>query len=161
MCQQKLTYIEAHTDFFLSFKDFIHLLLERWEGKEKERERNINVREKLWLVICHTCPEWGPNPQSRQEPWLGITMVTFHFVRWHQTHWAIYNTHIHVYLHPHWIYWYTTYPTFIVTYKPLIIWNIHMLICNYIYTNNTGLNTNVQPTYHPDAHNGYLNTQSL
>ena len=25
------------------FKDFIYLFLERWEGRKKERERNINV----------------------------------------------------------------------------------------------------------------------
>ena len=28
------------------FKDFIYLFLERGEGREKERERNIDVREK-------------------------------------------------------------------------------------------------------------------
>ena len=27
-------------------KDFIYLFLERGEGREEERERNINVREK-------------------------------------------------------------------------------------------------------------------
>ena len=29
--------------FFIFFKDFIYLLLERGEGREKERERNISV----------------------------------------------------------------------------------------------------------------------
>ena len=33
----------------LFFKDFIYLFLEREEGREKERERNINV----WLPLVH------------------------------------------------------------------------------------------------------------
>ena len=32
----------------LLFKDFIYLFLERGEGREKERERNINV----WLPLA-------------------------------------------------------------------------------------------------------------
>ena len=36
--------------FFLFFlKDFIYLFLDRGEGREKERERNINV----WLPLLH------------------------------------------------------------------------------------------------------------
>ena len=37
-----------HFTYFL--KDFIHLFLDRGEGREKERDRNINV----WLPL--TCP---------------------------------------------------------------------------------------------------------
>ena len=36
--------------FFNLFKDFIYLFLERGEGREKERERNINV----WLPLATT-----------------------------------------------------------------------------------------------------------
>ena len=36
-------------------KDFIYLILERGEGREKERKRNINV----WLPLAH--PNWGPD----------------------------------------------------------------------------------------------------
>ena len=50
------------------FKDFIYLLLDRGEGREKEEERNINV----WLPFsCPTpgnlacspgmCPDWELN----------------------------------------------------------------------------------------------------
>ena len=39
-------------DYFL--KDFLNLFLERGEGKDKERERNINV----WLPLAH--PLQGP-----------------------------------------------------------------------------------------------------
>ena len=49
-------------------KDFIYLFLERGEGREKERERNINV----WLPLTHPqlgdlacnpgiCPDWESN----------------------------------------------------------------------------------------------------
>ena len=51
-------------------KDFIYLFLERVEGREKERERNINV----WLPLVHPqrgwedlarnpgmCPDWESN----------------------------------------------------------------------------------------------------
>ena len=35
--------------FFLIFKDFIYLFLERWDGREKERERNNSV----WLLLTY------------------------------------------------------------------------------------------------------------
>ena len=37
-------------------KDFIYLLLEREELKEKERKRNINVQEKHQSVASHSLP---------------------------------------------------------------------------------------------------------
>ena len=52
------------------FKDFIYLFLERREGREKERERNISVQEIHWSVASHTpptgdlCPDW----ESSQQP---------------------------------------------------------------------------------------------
>ena len=54
-------------------KDFIYLFLERGEGREKEREKNIIVQEKHSLVASHTppngdlahnlgmCPHWEKN----------------------------------------------------------------------------------------------------
>ena len=35
------------------------------ERRERERERNIDVREKHRLVASHTRPFQGPNPQPR------------------------------------------------------------------------------------------------
>ena len=52
--------------------DFIYLFLERGEKRKKEGERNVN-----WLLL--TCPQWGPGPQSRHLPWLGITPATLRF----------------------------------------------------------------------------------
>ena len=40
-------------------KDFIYLFLERREGKEKERERNING----WLPLVH--PQEGTQPATQ------------------------------------------------------------------------------------------------
>ena len=56
-------------EFILSsFKDFMYLFLERGEGREKERERNINV----WLPFMR--PLLGPWPatQACALPRLGI-----------------------------------------------------------------------------------------
>ena len=39
-------------------KYFLYLFLERWEGKEKKRERNINV----WLPLTH--PQLGTWPST-------------------------------------------------------------------------------------------------
>ena len=56
----------------LFFKDFIYLFLDRREGEEKERERNINV----WLPP-HPAPPTGdlahnpglcPDRESNQQP---------------------------------------------------------------------------------------------
>ena len=40
---------------------FIYLFLERREGREKERKRNIDVREKYQSLASHMHPNWGPN----------------------------------------------------------------------------------------------------
>ena len=42
------------------FKDFIYLFLERGEGREKDRERNINV----WLPLAHPLPGTWPPTQA-------------------------------------------------------------------------------------------------
>ena len=47
------------------FRKFHYLFLERGEGRDKERERNINVREKHHLVASHMHPDpgdWTLNP---------------------------------------------------------------------------------------------------
>ena len=36
--------------------------------KGKERERNIDVREKQWLIASHTCPNQASNWKSRHVP---------------------------------------------------------------------------------------------
>ena len=68
---------------FFKNKYFIYLLLERREGREKERERNINV----WLPVMH--PLLGESgPQPMHVPWLGIEPVTFWFAGPHSIHWS-------------------------------------------------------------------------
>ena len=61
------------------FKYFIYLfILERGKGREKE-EKNINV----WLPL--TSPYWGPGPQPRHAPRLGIELATLCFTVWHHS----------------------------------------------------------------------------
>ena len=70
--------VENYCYYFLRF----YLFLFREEGREKERERNIDVREKHQLVACCTCPDWVPNLQPRCVLWLGIERVaTFCFAK--------------------------------------------------------------------------------
>ena len=65
--------------FFLFFKVFKKLFIFR-EGKEKERERNINV----WLPLA--CPPLGPGPNPGMCSRLGIEPVTLWFAGWHSIH---------------------------------------------------------------------------
>ena len=58
-----------------------YLFLERGEGREKERERNING------CLFHA-PDQGPGPQPRHVPWLGIEPVILWFAGPHSVHWA-------------------------------------------------------------------------
>ena len=48
------------TIFFLFKKDFIYLFLERGEGREKKREKNINV----WLPLMCPLPGTWPAAQA-------------------------------------------------------------------------------------------------
>ena len=44
---------------------FVCLFLERGDGREKERERNVDEREKHRLVVSLMSPDWGLNLQPR------------------------------------------------------------------------------------------------
>ena len=66
---------------FFKKKLFIYFL-ERREGREKERERNISV----WLPLI--APDWGPDPQSRHVPWLGIKPTILWFAGRHSVRWV-------------------------------------------------------------------------
>ena len=46
---------------YLFSKDFIYLFLERGDSGEKERERNIDAREKQQSVASPKRPDWVPN----------------------------------------------------------------------------------------------------
>ena len=52
-------------------------MTERGEEREKERERNIGVREIHQLVASYTHPHQGLNPQPRHVPWPGIEPQPF------------------------------------------------------------------------------------
>ena len=63
-------------------KYFINLVLERGEGREKEGERNIDVREKHWLVASRMCPDRGPNLQCRDVHRPGIEFTILQAAGW-------------------------------------------------------------------------------
>ena len=45
--------------------------------KQRENERNIDVKEKHWSFASHICPEQGSNPHPRYMAWPGIKRTTF------------------------------------------------------------------------------------
>ena len=68
--------------FFLRFfkKDFIYFFRKR-KGQEKRRET-------LMCGCLLYTPYWGPGPQPRHVPWLGIEPATLWFTGLHSIHWA-------------------------------------------------------------------------
>ena len=65
-------------DWFFHFKDFIYLLFFWREDKgERKRERETSH-----------APNWGPGPQPRHVPWLGIKLATIQFAGRRSIHWA-------------------------------------------------------------------------
>ena len=71
--------------YYILFKDCIYSSLERGEGREKERKRNIN----MWLPLTHPlrwCEGLGPQPRHVAQP--GIEPATLGFTGWHSIHWA-------------------------------------------------------------------------
>ena len=47
------------------FEDFIYLFIERGEGRENEKERNINAKEERRLVAFRISPALGPEPTTQ------------------------------------------------------------------------------------------------
>ena len=65
----------------------MYLFLERGEGREIEREKNIDEREKHQWVASHK-PQPSPGPQPRHVRQPEIKPVTFQFTGGRPIHWA-------------------------------------------------------------------------
>ena len=66
--------------FFIFFKEFIHPFPERGKGREKGRKRGRETS----MCGCLSCASyWGPGPQPRHVPWVGMKPATFWFSGWH------------------------------------------------------------------------------
>ena len=74
-----MTYIfEAFIYLFVCL--FIYLfILETGEVKEKERERNMDMKEKHQSVVSLACPDQEPNLKPRHVPQPEIKQTTFHW----------------------------------------------------------------------------------
>ena len=53
----------------MKFKDFIYLFLDRGEGKEKEREKNINAWLPLTYPLLRTWPTTHSCALDRESNW--------------------------------------------------------------------------------------------
>ena len=71
LCAYSYKLILSSTCHCFLLKDFIPLFLDRGEGRETERERNIADRLPL------TPSNWGPGEQPRFVPWLETEPGTF------------------------------------------------------------------------------------
>ena len=49
----------------------------RGERQEREKEKNIHVKEKHWSVACHMHPDQGLNLQTGYVPWSGNELQPF------------------------------------------------------------------------------------
>ena len=76
-CFLEKYYMSIHSYFFY---DFISLFLDREEGSEEEKERN------MCGCLWHS-PYWAPGLQPRHVPWLGIKLATPWFVGQCSIHW--------------------------------------------------------------------------
>ena len=65
--------------FFI--KNLFIYFLERGEGREKARTTSVPG-------CLSYAPYWGPGPQPRHVPWLGIEPATLCFAGRHSIHWA-------------------------------------------------------------------------
>ena len=59
----------------------------RERGRKGEREGEQHQCDTLISCLLHI-PNWGPGPQPRHVPWLGIKPVTLWFTGQHSIHWA-------------------------------------------------------------------------
>ena len=73
--------------WLLFLKDFIYSFLERWEGRGKERDRNISVWDTSTGCLSHT-PNQGYSPQLKRVPWLGIELMMLWLTAQSSFHWA-------------------------------------------------------------------------
>ena len=64
------------------FKYFIYLFLDRGKGGRKRG------RETSMCGCLSHHPSWGPGPQPRHVPWLGIEPVTLWFTGQHLVYWT-------------------------------------------------------------------------
>ena len=74
---------EGHLGYFYFYFLFYFFILTQGHFfiafRERGRERNINVRDKYWLVAACSHLDQVPNWQPRSVPWLGIDLQPFSY----------------------------------------------------------------------------------
>ena len=72
---------------FYFLRIYLFSFRERGREGEREGEKHRCVRD-TWISCLSHNPNWGPGPQPRHVPWLGIEPVTFLFTDQHSDHWG-------------------------------------------------------------------------
>ena len=80
----RLLQIARYSFFLCLFKRF-YLFFREGEGRAKERERNIDVRNIDWLPLAH--PQLGTWPTIQARALTRIELETFGFEGWCPIHW--------------------------------------------------------------------------
>ena len=80
VCNSSMSKKSMYLFFFLTQGHIFIVLLEKEGEVEREKERNIDGKEKHQLVASLMCPDWGLNPQPRHVPWPGLKPMTFQFI---------------------------------------------------------------------------------
>ena len=72
---------------YLFLKKILFIFRERGSEREREGEKHWCARDTSIGCLLHA-PNWGPSPQPKHVPWLGIEPMTFWFSSWHSVHWV-------------------------------------------------------------------------
>ena len=72
---------------FTFLKMILFIFRDKGRKGKREGEKHWCVRDTLIGCLLHIS-NWGPGPQPRHVPWLGVKPVTFPFAGWHSIHWA-------------------------------------------------------------------------
>ena len=82
---RSLTILNRRSHLF--FKDFIYLLLEKGERREKGRKETLTCKRYIDGSLSYASI-WRPGPQPGHVPWSGMKTAAFRFAGGHSIPWA-------------------------------------------------------------------------
>ena len=86
LCTKLVPMCKAHAFFKKRF--YLYTFRERGREGDREGEEHHQCARAILIGCLLHVPNWGPGPQPRRVPWLGIQPTTFRFTGQHSVHWA-------------------------------------------------------------------------